>query len=217
MDKGVIFDLDGVLIDSGWAHKQAWFELARKKGVEISEEFFHRTFGMQNYQIIPLLLRNEISKEQLEYLSEWKEQRYRELIAAKLTFVDGARELLEDLKSNDFALAVGSSAPDANLELVKSRLKLDDYFHAYVTSKDVKVGKPAPDTFLRAAEKLGLSANRCIVVEDAVTGVEAAKAAGMKVVAITTTRRREDLTKADMIIDSFSELRAEHFEKLLIS
>jgi beta-phosphoglucomutase len=212
---GVIFDLDGVLVDTGWAHRQSWYDLAEKEGFSMTDEFFYSTFGMQNYMIIPMLLGRDAAINEVNRLSDWKEQRYREIIAEKLVPAKGAKALLSDLKSENFLLAVGSSAPRANLELVLKSTDLQDYFDAYVTSQDVTNGKPAPDTFLKAAEKLSLGPKHCIVVEDAVQGVEAGKAAGMPVVAVTTTRSRADLHKADIIVDSLAQLKARHFVDLL--
>lgn len=211
---GVIFDLDGVLVDTGWAHKQSWYDLAEKEGFSMSDEFFYSTFGMRNDQIIPMLLA-AVSSEGVDRLSKWKEQRYREIIAEKLTLPSGVGELLSDLKMCGFLLAVGSSAPKANLNLVLERVRITNYFDACVTGEEVVEGKPAPETFLKAAEKLGLPPDRCIVVEDAVQGVEAGRAAGMPVVAVTTTRDRANLSKADMIVDSLGELKAKDFTSLL--
>ena len=212
---GVIFDLDGVLVDTGWAHKQSWYDLAEKEGFSMTDEFFYSTFGMQNYQIIPMLLRRVAALDEVDRLSDWKEQRYREIIAEKLVPAEGAKSLLCDLKSENFLLAVGSSAPRANLEFVLTRTDLKDYFDAYVSGEDVINGKPAPDTFFKAAEKLLLEAENCVVVEDAVQGVDAGKAAGMPVVAVTTTRSRADLQKADIIVDSLAQLQARQFIDLL--
>jgi beta-phosphoglucomutase len=212
---GVIFDLDGVLVDSGWAHKQSWYDLAEQEGLSMTDEFFFNTFGMQNYQIIPMLIKRDSSPEEIDRLSDWKEQRYREIIAKELVPAEGAKELLDNLKSECFLLAVGSSAPWANLELVLDCTDLRDYFDTYVTSQDVTRGKPAPDTFLKAAEKLSLDSGSCIVVEDAVQGVEAGKAAGMPVVAVTTTRNRVDLAGADIIVDSLAQIQARQFIELL--
>lgn len=212
---GVIFDLDGVLVDSGWAHKQSWYDLAQKEGLSMTDEFFCNTFGMQNYQIIPMLIGRDVSPDEVNRLSDWKEQRYRKIIAEELVPAEGAKALLDDLKIEGFLLAVGSSAPRANLELVLDCTDLRDFFDAYVTSQDVTKGKPAPDTFLKAAEKLSLGAGSCIVVEDAVQGIEAAIAAGMPVVAVTTTRSRVDLAGADIIVDSLAQLKARQFIGLL--
>lgn len=212
---GVIFDLDGVLVDTGWAHKQSWYDLAEKEGFSMTDEFFYSTFGMQNYMIIPMLLSREAALDEVNRLSNWKEQRYRQIIAEKLAPAEGAKSLLDDLKSGNFLLAVGSSAPRTNLDLVLERTGLQDYFDAYVSGEEVTNGKPAPDTFLKAAQKLTLGADQCVVVEDAVQGVEAGKAAGMPVVAVTTTRSRADLHKADIIVDSLTELQARQFVDLL--
>ena len=212
---GVIFDLDGVLVDTGWAHRQSWYDLAEKEGLSMTDEFFYRTFGMQNYMIIPMLLGRDVPPDEVSRLSDWKEQRYREIIAEKLTPAEGSKTLLCDLKNKGFFLAVGSSAPRANLELVLECTGLQDYFDAYVTGQDVTNSKPAPDTFLKAAEKLSLGAKNCVVVEDAVQGIEAGKAAGMPVVAVTTTRSREDLQKADIIVDSLAQLQARQFVELI--
>jgi len=213
--KGVIFDLDGVLIDTGQFHRQSWYDLAREEDFQMSDELFYSTFGMQNYQIIPLLVRRDLTAEDIERMSEWKERRYRELISGKLTLQEGARGLIDELKSNGFLLAIGTSAPQANLAFMLEHTGVDDCFDAYVTGEDVSNSKPAPDTFLKAAEKLLLAPGCCLVVEDAVQGVQAGKKAGMKVVAVCTTRQREDLEEADLIVDSLGELKADDFLKLL--
>jgi beta-phosphoglucomutase len=212
---GVIFDLDGVLVDSAWAHKQAWYDLARKENLRMTDEFFHDTFGMQNYQIIPMLVGQNVSAEEVDRMGDWKEQRYRQLIADKLFLADGVEPLLNGLRGKGFLVAIGSSAPRANLDLLLDCLHARRYFDVCVTKEDVRESKPSPQTFLKAAEKLGLPPNRCVVVEDAIPGVEAGKSAGMSVVAVTTSRKREDLAKADIIVDSLAELNAEDFLKLL--
>ncbi len=214
-DKGVIFDLDGVLIDTATFHKQAWYDLAQKQGFEISDEIFYSTFGMQNYQIMPILAGRDLPPDEIERLSEWKEKHYRELVAGKMMLLAGAKNLIDDLKDKGFLLAIGTSTPRVNVSLVLEQIPTLNCFDAFVTGEDVSKGKPHPDTFLKAAEKLSLAANRCVVLEDAVQGVRAGKAAGMAVVAVTTTRSREDLKQADLIVDSLAELRAEDFDGLL--
>ncbi|NLZ06694.1 MAG: HAD family phosphatase [Phycisphaerae bacterium] len=213
-DKGVIFDMDGVLVDSGWAHRQAWFDLAEAEGLEMSDEFFCKTFGMQNDTILPML-RPGISKPEMDRLSDCKEQRYRELVHSRPKAADGVLALLSDLKADGFRLAIGSSAPRANLDVFWGPLGLADYFQATVTKEQVVEGKPSPETFLKAAGMLSLAPQRCVVVEDALHGVQAARAAGMPVVAVTTTRSRAELACADRVVDSLAELSAEDFVRLL--
>ncbi|MHC4333099.1 MAG: HAD family hydrolase [Planctomycetota bacterium] len=212
---GVIFDLDGVLIDTAKFHKQSWFDLAEKEGFEITSEFFYETFGMQNYQIIPILAKHDVSPEEVHRLSKWKEQRYRDLIEDAQILAPGADALLAYLKPSGFLLAIGSSAPRKNMDFVLERIGVADYFDAFVVGEDVENGKPAPDTFLKAAEKLSLPPECCVVVEDAVAGVQAAKSADMRVIALTTTRPREDLTHADLIIDSLADLKPDDFINLI--
>ena len=120
------------------------------------------------------------------------------------------------LKSNDFALAVGSSAPRVNIDFIMESIAIADMFDAIIGSEDTTKSKPDPDTFLQAADRLGLKPERCVVVEDAVAGVEAAKAAHMAVVAVTNTCSRGLLTKANMIVDSLSQLGTRDFEELLL-
>jgi HAD superfamily hydrolase (TIGR01509 family) len=191
---GVIFDLDGVLIDTAEFHKQSWFDLAEKEGFEITSEFFY---------------------EEVDRLSKWKEQRYRDLIEDAQILAAGADTLLADLKQHGFLLAIGSSAPRKNMDFVLERIGVAGYFDALVVGEDVKNGKPAPDTFVKAAEKLFLPPDCCVVVEDAVAGVQAAKSAGMCVIALTTTRPRKDLTQADRIIDSLNQLKPDDFINLI--
>jgi beta-phosphoglucomutase family hydrolase len=213
----VIFDLDGVLVDTGWAHKQAWFAFAEKQGVNISDDFFTATFGMTNDRIIPMLLDRKLSSGQLKQLSDWKEQLYRRIIADKL-IPDGRIEtLLAGLKKAGFALAIGSSAPKANLNLIRERLRFDRYFEAYVDCEDVPEGKPSPQVFIKAAAKLSVPPRNCVVIEDAIAGIEAAKAAKMAVIALTSTRKRSELEKAnsDLIFDTLCEIKPETILKLL--
>ncbi len=211
---GVIFDMDGVLIDNSWAHCQAWFDLAEQEGFDMSEAFFNDTFGLQNATILPMLSPG-ISMEVMDLLSEWKEQRYRELVASRVELAPGVRALLDDLKAHGFRMAIGSSAPKENLDVFWDRLDLPCYFGARVTKEQVTRGKPAPDTFLLAAELLSLPPDRCAVVEDAVHGVQAAQAAGMPVVAVTSTRKAEELVLAHRVVDSLAEVTADDFLALL--
>ncbi|MHC4624314.1 MAG: HAD family hydrolase [Planctomycetota bacterium] len=212
---GIIFDLDGVLIDTADFHKQSWFDLAEKEGFEITSQFFYETFGMQNYQIIPILAKRDLPPEEINRLSKWKEQRYRNLIEDAQILAAGADALLVDLKQHGFLLAIGSSAPRKNMDFVLERIGVADYFDALVVGEDVKNGKPAPDTFLKAAERLSLPPARCVVVEDAVAGVQAAKSAGMSVIALTTTRPRKELHQADLITDSLNHLKPDDFINLI--
>lgn len=211
---GVIFDMDGVLVDTGWAHRQAWFDTAAMEGFPMSDEFFWGTFGMQNAAILPML-KPGISQDEIKRLADWKEQRYREVAKSHPDLAPGTIALLKDLKQNGFRLAIGSSAPPENLNVFWDAHSLADYFDARVTSEQVTESKPSPQTFLKAAEKLGLPPTCCAVVEDAVQGVQAGRAGGMVVVAVTTTHKREELAHADYIVGGLTDLKAADFLRLL--
>lgn len=215
--KGVIFDLDGVLIDTGKFHKDAWHIMCDEEGLTFSNELFGRTFGMQNYQIIPMMTNCDLDDKEIARLSDRKELLFRQLISGKLKLLSGAEDLVIDLKSKGFRLSIGSSTPKRNMDFIAKNLSIFTHFDAIVTAEDVANGKPAPDTFLKAAEKLSLQPTCCVVVEDAVQGVQAGKSAGMAVVAVSTTRERTYLKQADIIVDSLEELGSEDFIELLNS
>jgi beta-phosphoglucomutase len=212
---GVIFDLDGVLIDTSQFHKDAWFMLSQEKGLAFSDELFYSTFGMQNYQIIPKMTNCDFADEEISKLSDRKELLFRELIQGKMKLLSGAQDLIIDLKNKDFRLSIGTSTPKLNIDFMAEDMPIFNCFDAIVTGEDVTNGKPAPDTFLKAADRLSLQPTCCVVVEDAVQGVQAGKTAGMAVVAVTTTRKRTDLMQADIIVDSLVELKSDDFIKLL--
>ena len=212
---GVIFDLDGVLIDTGRFHKDAWFMLSKEEGLIFSDDFFYSTFGMQNYQIIPMMTERKLANKEISRISDQKELLFRNLINGKLKLLAGAEELISALNNKGFRLSIGSSTTKLNMDYITKNLLIFNYFDAIVIGEDVTNGKPAPDTFLKAAERLSLPPKCCVVVEDAVQGVQAGKSAGMSVVAVTTTRQRNDLLQADLIVDSLDELKPDDFIKLL--
>jgi len=211
----VIFDMDGVLVDTGQYHKQAWYDLAAREGYRMSDEFFNNTFGMQNHQIIPQMTDAAISREQVDRDGCWKEMRFRELISDNLSLLPGVARLIEDLTDTGFVMGVGSSGPRMNVEMVLETTGIIECFDVIVAAEDVTKGKPSPDTFLLAAELLGITPSRCVVIEDAVQGVQAAQAAGMAVVAVTNTRKREDLLAANRVVDSLAELTAHDLAQLI--
>lgn len=207
----VIFDLDGVLVDSKEFHWESWQRLAPELDFPITREGFLKTFGMPNKGVIDGMSGRTFSESEISRIAKRKEELYREAIRGKFVGLPGAVELVRTLRQMKIPLAVGSSAPAENVELVLSELKIRDCFDAVVKDGDYKNGKPAPDVFLTAAKNLNVSPSQCIVIEDAVHGVEAAKAAGMKCIAVTTTTTAEALKGADLIIADLSDQRANHF------
>lgn len=205
---GAIFDMDGVLVDTREAHYQAWQETFRTLGRDLERQAFLRTFGWRNLEILRELLDREIGQERAEQLGSEKERRYREVIAGRLEPMPGLLPLLDDLERGGFGLAVGTSAPRENLEAVLGQLGLGGRFQARVVGGEVERGKPDPDTFLLASQRLGVPPERCAVFEDAPAGVKAANRAGMVCVALTGTADAAALAEADLVVDGLAAVDA---------
>ncbi len=202
---GVIFDMDGVLVDSADAHWRSWELLSVEVGRPVSKQDFLTTFGRQNRDIIPLLF-GPVSPERLVQLGDRKEAIYRDLIRKRPPIVEGAVELIHDLHRAGAALAVGSSGPRANIELVIAAMGLSDRVMVIVSSNDVSRGKPDPQVFQVACDWLGLPPRNCVVIEDAPSGVAAAKAAGAYCVAVMMHHSREALSAADIVVDRLADI-----------
>jgi beta-phosphoglucomutase family hydrolase len=201
--KGVIFDWDGVVIDSSAQHERSWELLAEEIQKPLPPGHFKAGFGKKNQEIIPGLLRWSDDPDEIRKLGARKEELYRELVREQgVTVLPGARELLEALKAASIPRSVGSSTPRSNLDAIFAATGLDRLFDAVVCGDDVTNGKPAPDVFLLAAERLGLEPMDCLVIEDAHVGIEAAHRAGMKVLAVATTNPLKELTRADSAVPS---------------
>ncbi|WP_035611585.1 HAD family phosphatase [Haloferula sp. BvORR071] len=206
----VLFDFDGVVIDSHEAHGRSWFALAAELGHELSHETFHSTFGQRNESILPFLgWAEEGDKERIQQLGDRKEGLYREILRAEgIEPLPGVVALLEDLKANGIPCAIGTSTPRPNVECVLELTGLAGYFQDIAASEDVMRGKPDPEVFLKAAAKLGADPASCVVIEDAQVGLRAAKAGGMKAVGVTTSHPAEALApeNPDRIVNSLEEV-----------
>lgn len=212
---GVIFDMDGVLADTGPIHFESWVKMAKKIGIKFTKEFFERTFGQQSTAITRKLVGPYVNNELIEKWANLKERYYREMVKDKLQALPGSIELIKSLSNNKFKLAVGSSGPTENVELLLRSLNIKQYFSVIVTAADIKKGKPEPDVFLDASEKLKINPRNCLVIEDAPVGILAAKKAGMKVIALKTTHEEEELIGADQIIKDLSYISINDIIKLL--
>ena len=213
---GVIFDMDGVLIDSFNAHFLSWKQMINNHGLEISEEQFVTTFGWRNSDILANLFPS-LKPEEYPSLADEKEATFRGIIASDFPEMDGAKDLIAALYKAGALLAIGSSAPPENVQAVLSAFPGDVPFKATTNSSEIKRGKPDPEVFLKSAKKIGLPSERCVVVEDAPAGVKAGKAAGCAVIALTGTATREQLTEADFVVDSLRKLTPDIFKNLIQS
>lgn len=217
MLKGILFDMDGVLVNNLEVHREAFMEFFRRYGVKRTFEDLSRVFGMGNDDIMgELMPRDVVERVGIRELGHEKEAIYREIYAPTITPQAGLIDLLEALKRENMLCAVGSSGYRLNVNFVLEKCNIESYFAAIVAGDEVTRCKPDPEIYLTAAAKLGLRAEECIVFEDAEAGIEAAKRAGMKVVALATTFSREFLqtTDADYIIDDFRDIDIELLRKI---
>lgn len=213
--RAVIWDLDGVIIDSAEAHRLSWYRLAREEGIPFADEQFWADFGKRNDVIIPSLFApRQLTPEQVRELADRKESYFRELIREMAHPLPGSIELMSALHEAGYRQALGSSTPPANIELIKALLGLDRYLDVFVSGEMVARGKPAPDIFLKAAELLQVEPRHCLVIEDAVAGIEAAHAAGMYAIAVTGRRDLPGLRAAELVVHDLTEVSVERIREL---
>jgi beta-phosphoglucomutase family hydrolase len=213
--EAVIWDLDGVLANTASYHLSAWQETFAKRGIKFTEEDFRRSFGQRNDTIIKNTLGEQTTQGEIEAIAEEKEATFRRMVGQKIKPIPGAVELVYSLRRQGVKLAIASSTPIENIRLITSSLGVANCFQAIVTGHDVTEGKPSPQVFLEAAKRLGAEPDNCIVIEDAVAGVTAAKRAGMHCVAVTSTRSRESLKQADLIVRTLEEISIKDLEELV--
>ena len=211
--QAVIWDLDGVIIDSAEEHRKAWQRLAREEGVPMTDAHFWATFGKRNDDIFAILW-GPLSTEQVRALANRKEVYFREYIRDTAAPLPGSMELMKGLHEAGFAQALASSTPPENIELIGEVLGLNRYLTALVSGETVPRGKPAPDIFLKAAQVLGFDPSASLVIEDAVAGVEAAHAAGMRCIAVAGTRDLPGLRAAELMVKSLTEVTVDTIRHL---
>jgi beta-phosphoglucomutase family hydrolase len=207
---GAIFDWDGVIIDSSSHHEESWERLAREVARTLPADHFKRGFGRKNEFIIPEILEWTRDTAEIQRLSLRKEALYRDVVAERgVEALPGVRVWLERLSEAGVPCVIGSSTHRANIELSLDLIGLSKCFAAIVTAEDVTRGKPDPQVFLTAAKKITRPPERCVVFEDALVGIEAAHAGGMKCVAVATTNPPELLRAAERVVTRLDELQPE--------
>lgn len=213
--KAVIFDLDGVLVDSTEAHYLAWRRICAEEGWDLSRKHFDRTVGTGNEVTVRILFGDE-AESRAAGLAGRKEEAYRVEVRKNLVYIDGGAELVQRLHDAGWRLGLGTSAPHDNVLCVLENFPAAHLLEAKVDADMVARGKPAPDLFLRAAELLGVPPARCVVIEDSPAGLDAAEKAGMARVALTTTFDLAELaSKSDLIVDSLRDITPGGLAELL--
>jgi beta-phosphoglucomutase len=208
----VLWDMDGTLVDSEEYHWTSWRDTMASEGITITSDQFLKTFGQRNDSILPQWLGGGVSPERIQRVGDAKEELYRKLVReGRLEPLPGAKEWVRRLHGQGWLQAIASSAPRKNIEVVLEVIGLARFFEALVSAEDVTAGKPDPQVFQTGAVRLGMAPSRCIVVEDAASGVEAARRAGMRCIGVS---RKGSLTGADVVVRSLADLPADTFGNL---
>src|SRR5262249_52060582 len=215
----VIWDMDGTLVDTAELHYQAWIHLCQVRGLPFSRADFNATFGWRNPEIIRHLFGSRYSDAEVVELGQRKEVLYRAEAGRGVKLLPGARALLEGLHAAGFKQAIGSSAPLDNLDLILGRTNTEHLFQAIASAEDTQRGKPDPQVFQVAAAKLGADPSNCVVMEDAVVGVQAARAGGMKCIAVTFVGHHPESklqqAGANVVVKSLKEVSVSTVSQLL--
>ena len=213
MIKAVLWDLDGTLVDSAEFHWQAWRDVMAEAGSPITHEQFVHSFGKRNDLILSGWLGEGSDPGRMRQLSEEKESRFRALVRAHgIEPLPGVREWVARLHAEGWRQAIATSAPRLNLEALVDAMQMRQYFAADVAAEDVTHGKPDPEVFLLAASRLGADPGRAIVVEDAPTGIEAGRRAGMRTIGVSLMHT---LPAADVYVRTLPDLPADTFAQLI--
>lgn len=204
---GAIFDWDGVIIDSSGAHEESWERLAAEEGLPLFDGHFKKGFGRKNAVIIPEILQWTNEPSEITRLSDRKEALYRDVVREScIEALPGVHDLLAYLQERCIPCCVGTSTDRLNVETIMDVIGVRAFFADIVSAEDVSHGKPDPEVFLKAAEKIDRPPERCFVFEDAHHGIEAGLRGGMKVIAVATTHPLSELSAADMAVERLSHL-----------
>jgi HAD superfamily hydrolase (TIGR01509 family) len=207
---GVIFDIDGTMVNNTSYHRQAWFDLCKRYDIQLDHQSYHeKIHARSNDRIVPNLFGPAADESFIRKIEIEKETLYRQRFGPVMTETLGLTALLKKLQEHGIPCAAASNSPKENVDFVLDELKIRDYFQA-VTYRDlVKVGKPDPELFLKAAEGMNVAPERCLVFEDSASGFKAARAAGMPYVVITFGGDPHELTEAHdaaAIYEDFSQI-----------
>jgi beta-phosphoglucomutase len=216
----VLWDMDGTLVDTAELHFAAWARLMQELNRPFTWADFAATFGLRNPEILDILFgKGHFDTDEIARLGDRKEEMYRAAAGQGVTLLPGVGALLAGLHAAGFKQAIGSSAPRANLELILRLTDSERFFEAVVSMEDTQRGKPDPQVFLVGAERLGVPPARCVVIEDAVAGVQAAKAGGMKCIAVRFVghhpAEKLHAAGADLVVPSLAEVSVETVRGLL--
>jgi beta-phosphoglucomutase len=200
----ILFDMDGVIIDSNPFHKIALKAFCKQHGHDLTDEQLRlKIYGRTNKDWIPNLFGGNLSAEKIAQYGEEKEAMFREIYKDDVKPVTGLMQFLDTMMAQHVPMAIATSAPRSNVDFTLEHTHTEKYFKAILDEAFVTRGKPDPEIYLKTAAALGFNPQDCVVIEDSLSGVEAGKAAGCKVIGITTTHTPEELSNTDMVIADF--------------
>lgn len=211
--RAVLWDMDGVLVDSGDYHFEAWREALAREKHELDFEQFRSTFGQRNDTILRGIFGPDLSDSEIARIADYKEELYRKQVHDQgIEALPGVLHWLKQLHEAGWRQAVATAAPRENALTILDELLIEGFFGAIVSAEDVTRGKPDPQVYLTAAARLHALPGRSIVVEDAPAGLEGARRAGMRCIGVRTSH---DELEADIVVDLLTDLPANTFDKLL--
>lgn len=214
--KTVLFDLNGVIINDERFHQQSWREFSKEHGFELTEEqFTHQIFGRTEKDTLNFLFGKSLSNEEISKYSDQRVDFVINLVSPFLELTEGFSSFLELLSKRGVVCGIGTSSRKRYVNFIIERFNLKEFFPVIVTAEDVVNGKPDPEVYLKAAQLLGSEPSSCIVIEDSLSGIKAAQAAGMKAIGITTTHTAQELYGADCIVSHFDEIKTLFINKNL--
>lgn len=210
-----LFDLNGTMINDMGYHQKVWHKIVTGLGAHLTEEEVkHQMYGKNQDLLIRVFGEGKFTTDEMEEISIKKEKLYQELYKPALDLIPGLFDFLEETRLNGISMAIGSAAIPFNINFVLDNLDLHHYFKAIVSATDVKKSKPDPETYLKAAELLGVKPENCIVFEDAPKGVESAQNAGMGCVVITTMHKQEEFSGYSNIVQFIEDYKDKELRRL---
>lgn len=210
----ILWDMDGVLADTSQLHFETWERLLTDQGIPFDRQKFHQIYGIKNRELLSILAGKSLEPQRMEWIADQKELAFRQALPGHLCLLPGVLDWLQRFNTWGWRQAIASSAPPENVEALVDELDIRQYFSALVTPGNLP-GKPDPTVFLLASSRLGVPPNNCIVIEDSIPGIEAARRAGMRCIAVTTTNPPEALTQVDIVVESMAQLTLEQLESLI--
>jgi beta-phosphoglucomutase family hydrolase len=211
----LIFDMDGVIADTGDFHEQAWFAFCENHNIRIDSKLFRNIlFGMSNRETLKILFSRKLPNDESDKYVDEKEKHFRNLAAKAVKPLKGLNKFLEEAGTAGFKMAVASSAPLENIIFILEKTETGKYFDQITSADEILTSKPHPEIFLKTAAKTGYQPADCFVFEDSFAGIQAGNSAGMKVIGVASTHKIDELSNTIFNIHNFDEINIQKLHHL---